>query len=142
MQNALMNVDEQRSQTHWRFVAEPGWSAAFRMGSRLWCWSEPGSDIFPQQNGALVVHEHLQTLRRWYKVKRREAPPSQPTCSSGALWLVGCFGCTKSRLSSVIAQKQMCAKLRTLPAQNIGHYLFKIQYLVFLHETNIQKFYS
>ena len=53
MQNALMNADEQRSQTHWSFVAEPGWSAAFRMGSRLWCWSEPGSGIFPRQNGAL-----------------------------------------------------------------------------------------
>ena len=57
-----------------------------------------------------AVHEHLQTLRRWYKVKRREAPPSQPTCSSGAL-----FGYANSRLSSVISQKQMCAKYRTLP---------------------------
>lgn len=28
----------------------------------------------------------------------------------------GCFGCANSRLSSVIAQKQMCAKYRTLPA--------------------------
>lgn len=65
--------------------------------------------------GHSAVHEHLQTLRRWYKVKRREAPPSQPTCSSGALWSVGCFGCANSRLSSVIAQKQMCAKFRTLP---------------------------
>ena len=65
--------------------------------------------------GHSAVHEHLQTLRRWYKVKRREAPPSQPTCSSGALRSVGCFGCANSRLSSVIAQKQMCAKYRTLP---------------------------
>ena len=65
--------------------------------------------------GHSAVHEYLQTLRRWYKVKRREAPPSQPTCSSGALWSVGCFGCANSRLSSVIAQKQMCAKYRTLP---------------------------
>ena len=56
------------------------------------------------------------SLRRRYKVKRREAPPSQPTCSSGALRSVGCFGCANSRLSSVIAQKQMCAKFRTLPA--------------------------
>ena len=66
--------------------------------------------------GHSAVHEYLQTLRRWYKVKRREAPPSQPTCSSGALWSVGCFGCANSRLSSVIAQKQMCAKYRTLPS--------------------------
>ena len=65
--------------------------------------------------GHSAVHEYLQTLRRWYKVKRREAPPSQPTCSSGALRSVGCFGCANSRLSSVIAQKQMCAKYRTLP---------------------------
>ena len=66
--------------------------------------------------GHSAVHEYLQTLRRWYKVKRREAPPSQPTCSSGALRSVGCFGCANSRLSSVIAQKQMCAKYRTLPS--------------------------
>ena len=66
--------------------------------------------------GHSAVHEYLQTLRRWYKVKRREAPPSQPTCSSGALRSVGCFGCDNSRLSSVIAQKQMCAKYRTLPS--------------------------
>ena len=46
--------------------------------------------------GHSAVHEYLQTLRRWYKVKRREAPPSQPTCSSGALWSVGCFGCALS----------------------------------------------
>ena len=65
--------------------------------------------------GHSAVHEYLHTLRRWYKVKRREAPPSQPTCSSGALRSVGCFGCANSRLSSVIAQKQMCAKYRTLP---------------------------
>ena len=65
--------------------------------------------------GHSAVHEYLQTLRRWYKVKRQEAPPSQPTCSSGALRSVGCFGCANSRLSSVIAQKQMCAKYRTLP---------------------------
>ncbi len=58
---------------------------------------------------------YLQTLRRRYKVKKRKAPPSQPICSSGALRSVGCFGCAKSRLSSVIAQKQMCAKYRTLP---------------------------
>ena len=70
--------------------------------------------------GHSAVHEYLQTLRRWYKVKRREAPPSQPTCSSGALWSVGCFGCANSRLSSVIAQKQMCAKYRTLPIVGIG----------------------
>ncbi|WP_294479598.1 hypothetical protein, partial [uncultured Victivallis sp.] len=50
----------------------------------------------------------------------REAPPAQPTCSSGALWSVGCFGCANSRLSSVIAQKQMCAKYRTLPAVTGG----------------------
>ena len=93
---------------------------------------------FHDKMGHSAVHEYLQTLRRWYKVKRQEAPPSQPTCSSGALRSVGCFGCANSRLSSVIAQKQMCAKYRTLPAQNIGHYLFKIQYLVFLHEINIQ----
>ena len=43
----------------------------------------------------------------------------QPTCSSGALWSVGCFGCANSRLSSVIAQKQMCAKFRTLPNAHI-----------------------
>ena len=65
--------------------------------------------------GHSAVHEHLQTLRRRYKVKKRKAPPSQPTCSSGALRSVGCFGCDNSRLSSVIAQKQMCAKYRTLP---------------------------
>ena len=69
--------------------------------------------------GHSAVHEHLQTLRRWYKVKRREAPPSQPTCSSGALWSVGCFGCANSRLSSVITQKQMCAKYWTLPSTPI-----------------------
>ena len=68
--------------------------------------------------GHSAVHEYLQTLRRWYKVKRREAPLSQPTCSSGALWSVGCFGCANSRLSSVIAQKQMCAKYRTLPIED------------------------
>ena len=48
------------------------------------------------------------------KVKRREAPPSQPTCSSGALWSVGCFGYANSRLSSVITQNKC--------AQNLGHY--------------------
>ena len=69
--------------------------------------------------GHSAVHECLQTLRRWYKLKRREAPPAQPTCSSGALWSVGCFGCANSRLSSVIAQKQMCAKYRTLPSTPI-----------------------
>ncbi len=70
---------------------------------------------FHNKMGDTSVYEHLQTLRRRYKVKRREAPPTQPTCSSGALRSVSCFGCTKSRLSSVIMQKQMCAKLRTLP---------------------------
>ena len=67
-------------------------------------------------------------LYEGYKVKRREAPPSQPTCSSGALRSVGCFGCANSRLSSVIAQKQMCAKYRTLPISQISgrihRYLF------------------
>ena len=71
---------------------------------------------FHDKMGHSAVHEYLQTLRRWYKVKRREAPPSQPTCSSGALRSVGCFGCANSRLSSVITQKQMCAKYRTLPS--------------------------
>ena len=62
--------------------------------------------------------EFFWKIKKWsrYKVKRREAPPSQPTCSSGALRSVGCFGCANSRLSSVITQKQMCAKYRTLPA--------------------------
>ena len=87
--------------------------------------------------GDTSVYEHLQTLRRWYKLKKREAPPAHPTCSSGALRLVGCFGCANSRLSSVIAQKQMCAKYRTLPPPHDGpatrstsevrerHHLFK-----------------
>ena len=75
--------------------------------------------------GHSAVHEHLQTLRRWYKVKRREAPPSQPTCSSGALRSVGCFGCANSRLSSVIAQKQMCAKYRTLPNSDLEQWINK-----------------
>ena len=66
--------------------------------------------------GHTPIYEYLQTLRRRYKVKRREAPPSQPTCSSEALRSVGCFGCANSRLASVISQKQMCAKLRTLPS--------------------------
>lgn len=70
---------------------------------------------FHNPMGHSAVHEYLQTLRRWYKVKRREAPPAQLPCSSGVLWSVSCFGCAKSRLSSVIIQKQMCAKLRTLP---------------------------
>ena len=69
---------------------------------------------FHDKMGHSAVHEYLQTLRRWYKVKRREAPPSQPTCSSGALRSVGCFGCANSRLSSVITQNKC--------AQNCGHY--------------------
>ena len=84
------------------------------------CASQAGREALAAQDaddkmGHSAVHEYLQTLRRWYKVKRREAPPSQPTCSSGALRSVGCFGCANSRLSSVIVQKQMCAKYRTLP---------------------------
>ena len=67
--------------------------------------------------GDTSVYEHLQTLRRRYKVKKREAPPAQSTCSSGALRSVGCFGCANSRLLSVITQKQMCAKYRTLPSR-------------------------
>ena len=81
---------------------------------------------FHDKMGHSAVHEHLQTLRRWYKVKRREAPPSQPTCSSGALRSVGCFGCANSRLSSVIAQKQMCAKYRTLPCLIMSQSFFFI----------------
>lgn len=73
-------------------------------------WSQTQA-YFHNKMGHSAVYEHLQTLRRQYK----EAPPSQPTCPSGALWSVGCFGCDKSHLSSVIIQKQMCAKLRTLP---------------------------
>ena len=32
-----------------RFVVDPGLSAAFRMDTRLWCWSGPDSGIFPRQ---------------------------------------------------------------------------------------------
>ena len=69
---------------------------------------------FHNKMGHSAVHEHLQTLRRRYKVKRREAPPAQSTYSFGALWSVGRFGCANSRLSSVT--------LRNKCAQNIGHY--------------------
>ena len=72
---------------------------------------------FHDKMGDMSVYEHLQTLRRRYKVKKREAPPAQSTCSSGALRSVGCFGCANSRLLSVITQKQMCAKYRTLPSR-------------------------
>ena len=86
-----------------------GWGLGYGAGR------SQAQTYFHNKMGHSAVHEHLQTLRRWYKVKRREAPPTQPPCSSGALWSVDCFGCTNSRLLSVIAQKQMCAKYRTLP---------------------------
>ena len=97
-----------------------GWGLGYGAGR------SQAQTYFHNKMGHSAVHEYLQTLRRWYKVKRREAPLSQPTCSSGALWSVGCFGCANSRLSSVIAQKQMCAKYRTLPSDCWSQFLFGI----------------
>ncbi len=85
--------------------------------------------ILHNKMGHLAVHEYLQTLRRWYKVKRREAPSSQPTCSSGVLWSVGCTGGAKTRLSSVITQNKC--------AQNCGHYLPYQLYLLFYSWANV-----
>ena len=62
-------------------------------------------------------------------LSRREAPPSQPTCSSGALWSVGCEGGAKTRMSSVITQNKC--------AQNIGHYLPYQLYLLFYSWANV-----
>ena len=47
--------------------------------------------------------------------EKRSFPPAQPTCSSGVLSSAGGLERTKSRLLSVIIQKQMCAKYRTRP---------------------------
>ena len=107
-----------------------GWGLGYGAGR------SQAQTYFHNKMGHSAVHEHLQTLRRWYKVKRREAPPSQPTCSSGALWLVGCFGCIKSRLSSVIAQKQMCAKYRTLLSLMLFNDYFKSK-IIFCSKNNL-----
>ena len=65
--------------------------------------------------GHSPIYKYLQTLRRRYKVKRREAPPSQPTCSSGAFRPVGCFGCIKVTF-------EICSQSEIKCAQNCGHY--------------------
>ena len=107
-----------------------GWGLGYGAGR------SQAQTYFHNKMGHSAVHEYLQTLRRWYKVKRREAPPSQPTCSSGALWLVGCFGCIKSRLSSVIAQKQMCARYRTLLSLMLFNDYFKSK-IIFCSKNNL-----
>ena len=114
--NTGADCGQKRSRTHHERGSPP--NPGRRQLSR-WVFCDnadrsPAQAYFHDKMGNTSVYEHLQTLRRRYKVKRREVPPALPTCS-GAFWSVGCFGCAKSRLSSVIIQKQMCAKLRTLP---------------------------
>ena len=74
-----------------------------------------------RQKAALVAEKlramKLERIASFVETSVEETLSSQPTCSSGALCSVGCFGCAKSRLSSVITQKQMCVKLRILPSK-------------------------